>query len=187
MTETYRAIIPYESLDPLTIGASGDDEKVNRDQLELEIPAANLLAAIYPDEPAPVANATEAARDGARVAGRRALASRSFSPRRRASPIVIDNQFRPTPQSKLLPAVFDALEAAGITDACVICANGKVFPMSESDIEQKIGDREPRPDGAAAGFRSSRTSLATPRRTPTSASPRAGRRSGSTPRSPSAT
>ena len=35
--------------------------------------------------------------------------------------------------------MLDALEAAGITDACVICANGKVFPMSESDIEQKLG------------------------------------------------
>jgi nickel-dependent lactate racemase len=53
--------------------------------------------------------------------------------------IVIDNQFRPTPQSKLLPAVLDAIEAAGTTDACVICANGKVFPMSESDIEMKLG------------------------------------------------
>ena len=53
--------------------------------------------------------------------------------------VVIDNQFRPTPQSKLLPAVLDAIEAAGVDDACVICANGKVFPMSESDIEQKLG------------------------------------------------
>ena len=35
--------------------------------------------------------------------------------------------------------MFDAIEAAGITDVRVICANGKVFPMSESDIEQKIG------------------------------------------------
>jgi len=51
---------------------------------------------------------------------------------------VIDNQFRPTPQSKLLPPVFDAVEAAGL-EAVVVCANGKVFPMSESDIEQKIG------------------------------------------------
>ena len=51
---------------------------------------------------------------------------------------MIDNQFRPTPQSRILPAVFDALEAAGI-DAGVVCANGKVFPMSESDTEQKIG------------------------------------------------
>jgi nickel-dependent lactate racemase len=51
---------------------------------------------------------------------------------------VIDNQFRPTPQSKLLPPVFDAVEAAGV-EAVVVCANGKVFPMSESDIEQKIG------------------------------------------------
>ena len=61
MADTYRAVIPYESLDPLTIGASGDDEKVNRETLELDIPAANLLAAIYPDEPDPVADATEAA------------------------------------------------------------------------------------------------------------------------------
>ena len=52
--------------------------------------------------------------------------------------VVIDNQFRPTPQSRLLPAVFDAIEAAG-KPAVVACANGKVFPMSESDIEQKIG------------------------------------------------
>jgi nickel-dependent lactate racemase len=138
MTETYRATIPYESLDPLTIGASGDEEKVNRETLELEIPAANLLAAIYPDEPAPVPDATEAARHALEhpvsgppfselIAGGKSVA------------VVIDNQFRPTPQSKLLPAVFDALEAAGVTDACVICANGKVFPMSESDIPQKLG------------------------------------------------
>jgi len=53
--------------------------------------------------------------------------------------VIIDNQFRPTPQSKLLPAILDTIEAAGITDACVICANGKVFPMSDSDIEQKLG------------------------------------------------
>ena len=66
-------------------------------------------------------------------------ASRSCSPAPSSVAIVIDNQFRPTPQSKLLPAVLDALEAAGIRDACVVCANGKVFPMSESDIEQKIG------------------------------------------------
>ena len=45
MPDAYRAVIPYESLDPLTIGASGDDEKVSRDTLELEIPQANLLAA----------------------------------------------------------------------------------------------------------------------------------------------
>ena len=53
--------------------------------------------------------------------------------------MIIDNQFRPTPSSKLLPPVFDAIEAAGITDVRVVCANGKVFPMSESDMEQKLG------------------------------------------------
>src|SRR5215212_6265926 len=132
---TYR--IPYESLDPLTIGASGDDSKLNRDELELEIPDANVLAAIYPEEPEPVADATRAARE--------ALESPVTGPRfsdllagKRRLAIVIDNQFRPTPQSKLLPAVFDAVEAAGV-EAVLACANGKVFPMSESDIEQKIG------------------------------------------------
>ena len=34
--------------------------------------------------------------------------------------------------------MFDAIESAG-KQAVVACANGKVFPMSESDIEQKIG------------------------------------------------
>ena len=43
--------IPYESLDPLTIGAADDESKVSRESLELDIPDANLLAAIYPDEP----------------------------------------------------------------------------------------------------------------------------------------
>ena len=133
----YRAVIPYESLDPLTIGASGDDDKVSRDALELEVPEENLLAAIYPEEPAPVDSATEAARS--------ALESPSSGPRfselvASASKVavIIDNQFRPTPQSKLLPPVLDAIEAAG-TPAVVVCANGKVFPMSDSDIEQKIG------------------------------------------------
>ena len=110
MTETYRAVIPYESLDPLTIGAADDESKVYRDTLELDIPVPNLLAAIYPDEPPSVANATEAAREALEspVAGPRfseLLASA------RSVAIVVDNQFRPTPQSKLLPAVFDALEA----------------------------------------------------------------------------
>jgi nickel-dependent lactate racemase len=138
MSETYRAVIPYESLDPLTIGASGDESKVYRETLELEIPRENLLAAIYPEEPEPVGEPTGAARQAleAPVAGppfSELLASAG------SVAIVIDNQFRPTPQSRLLPAVFDALEAAGNPDACVVCANGKVFPMSESDIEQKLG------------------------------------------------
>ena len=137
MADAYRAVIPYESLDPLTIGASGDDEKVSRDTLELELPQANLLAAIYPDEPDPVADTTAAARAALEspVAGPRF--ADVLSGKRRLA-IVIDNQFRPTPQSKLLPPVFDAVEAAGL-EAVVVCANGKVFPMSESDIEQKIG------------------------------------------------
>lgn len=62
MADTYRARIPFESLDPLTIGASDDKTKVYREELELKVPAGNLLAAIYPEESEAVSNATEAAR-----------------------------------------------------------------------------------------------------------------------------
>ena len=62
MSDTYRAVIPYESMDPLAIGATDDDSKKHRDTLTLEIPTANLVAAVYPDEPAPVGDTTAAAR-----------------------------------------------------------------------------------------------------------------------------
>lgn len=130
--------IPYESLDPLTIGSADDESKVYRDELELDVPDANLLAAIYPSEPAPVADAT----DAARRAMLEPVAGPSFSELiegGKSVAIVIDNQFRPTPTSKILPAVFDLLADAGVTDACVITGNGKVFPLSESDIVKKVG------------------------------------------------
>jgi nickel-dependent lactate racemase len=129
--------IPYESLDPLTIGSAGDETKTNRETLQIDVPDANLLAAIYPDEPEPVGDATEAARAALEspVSGPRF--SEILAGATRVA-VVIDNQFRPTPQSKLLPAVLDAIEATGV-EATMVCANGKVFPMSDSDIEQKVG------------------------------------------------
>ena len=133
----YEAVIPYESLDPLTIGASGDDDKVTRDTLSLEIPDDNLLAAIYPDRAR-----AGGERDGSRTRRARGagLGAALLRPVASASKVavIIDNQFRPTPQSKLLPPVLDAIEAAG-KPAVIVCANGKVFPMSDSDIDQKIG------------------------------------------------
>ena len=56
--------IPYESLDPLTIGAAGDETKVYREELELDVPDANLLAAIYPEEPEPAGDVAGATRRG---------------------------------------------------------------------------------------------------------------------------
>jgi nickel-dependent lactate racemase len=130
--------IPYESMDPLTIGSADDESKVYREELELEVPDVNLLAAIYPEEPAPVPDATEACR----AALREPVNGPSFAQLIKGGKsvaIVIDNQFRPTPTSRLLPAVLDMLEEAGVTDACVITGNGKVFPLSETDIEMKVG------------------------------------------------
>ncbi len=140
-------VIPYESMDPLAIGATDDESKKHRDTLEVEIPTANLIADVRPVEPPPVRDTTAAAHA--------ALASPVDGPTfaelltgKASVAVVIDNQFRPTPSSKLLPAVFDAIEAAGVGDVRVCCANGKVFPMSESDTEQKVGSGEPRADGA---------------------------------------
>jgi lactate racemase len=138
MSKTTRVVIPYESMDPLAIGATDDDSKKHRDTLELDIPTANLIAAIYPDEPPPVADATAAARD-ALAAPIEGLTFADLLAGKASVAVIIDNQFRPTPSSKLLPAVFDAIDAAGVSDVSVVCANGKVFPMSESDMEQKLG------------------------------------------------
>jgi nickel-dependent lactate racemase len=138
VSDIHRAVIPYESLDPLTIGASGNEDLVYRETIEVDIPTTNLMADIRPEEPAPIDDATAAAAA--------ALENPDSGPRfsellagAGSVAVVIDNQFRPTPSSKLLPPILDAIEASGVTDARVVCANGKVFPMSESDIEQKLG------------------------------------------------
>ncbi len=172
MADTYRAVIPYESLDPLTIGASGDEYKVNRDTLELDIPQANLLAAIYPDEPAPVPDATEAARQALEqpVSGPRF--SELLAGAARVA-VIIDNQFRPTPQSKLLPAVFDALEAAGMTDAWSSARTAR-SSRCRSRTSSRRSAPTTSPAWSASASRSSRTSRATRTPTPTSACPRAG-------------
>lgn len=138
MADSYHARIPYESLDPLTIGSADDQSKIYRNELELEIPLGNLLAAIYPDEPAPVPDVTAAARAafdnpvaGPTLAG--------LLEGGRSVTVVVDNQFRPTPVAKILPAVLDEIERAGAAEVTVITGNGKVFPLSERDIELKFG------------------------------------------------
>ena len=62
MSETTRVVVPYESMDPLAIGATDDESKKHRDTLEVEVPAASLITVVQPDEPAPVGDATAAAR-----------------------------------------------------------------------------------------------------------------------------
>ena len=139
MSDTYRAVIPYESMDPLAIGATDDESKKHRDTLDARDPDRQPRRRDLPrragagrrrDGGCPARRSREPV-DGPTfaelLAGKTSVA------------VVIDNQFRPTPSSKLLPAVFDAIEAAGVSDVRVVCANGKVFPMSESDMEQKLG------------------------------------------------
>src|SRR6476469_918886 len=109
MSATTRVVIPYESMDPLAIGATDDESKKHRDTLTLEITTANLVAAVYADEPAPVGDATAAAREAlaAPVDGPTFAELLAGKP---SIAVIIDNQFRPTPSSRLLPPVFDAIE-----------------------------------------------------------------------------
>ena len=137
MSETTRVVIPYESMDPLAIGATDDESKKHRDTLEVDIPRPASSRSSSPTSRR--RSATRPRRRVRRSPRRRAGRRSPSSCRARSVAVVIDNQFRPTPSSKLLPAVFDAIDAAGVTDVRVCCANGKVFPMSESDTEQKVG------------------------------------------------
>ena len=138
MNDTITVDIPYESLDPLTIGSCDDPGAVYRERISVEIPRRNLWAWLKPNEPPALPDVTAAAA----AALERPVGGPRFSELigpDRSLCIIIDNQFRPTPASKILPAVFDALERRGVRDARVICANGKVFPMSERDTGMKLG------------------------------------------------
>ena len=80
------AVIPYESLDPLTIGASGDDDKVYRETLELEIPDGEPARRDL-SRRARAASRTRPRRRARRSSRpSRGRASRSSSRRRRRSP-----------------------------------------------------------------------------------------------------
>lgn len=138
MPKSITVKVPFESLDPLTIGSCDDPTMVYREEINVDIPEKNLWAWIRPDEPEAVKDVTgyTAQQLEQPISGPRF--SELIGPDKSLA-IIIDNQFRPTPAAKILPAIFDAIEKHGVKDACVICANGKVFPMSERDTELKIG------------------------------------------------
>ncbi|MBT5038855.1 MAG: DUF2088 domain-containing protein, partial [Rhodospirillaceae bacterium] len=123
MSKTERVTIPFESLDPLTIGSCDDPSMVYREQIEIDIPSDNLVAVIEPDEPASLPNVTEAAAQALENPQSGPRFSEMIGPDKSLA-IIIDNQFRPTPASKILPAIFDAIEKHGVKDARVVCANG---------------------------------------------------------------
>ena len=104
MSDTYRAVIPYESLDPLTIGARTTSRRSTGTRSSSRSRRRTCWR-----------RSTRTSRSRSETRRRRrgeALESPVTGPRfsellagKRELAIVIDNQFRPTPQSKLLPAV----------------------------------------------------------------------------------
>lgn len=130
--------VPYEAIDPLTIGTAATEAETRRNRLQVEIPVENLVAHIVPHEPEPVADVYQATRQ--------ALLNPVCGPKftslvgpERTVAIIIDNQFRPTPVPKIPPAILDLMEEGGFAGAIVAVANGKVFPMSEEELRKKIG------------------------------------------------
>ena len=147
MSETTRVVIPYESMDPLAIGATDDESKKHRDTLELDIPTANLLAVVQPDEPDPVDDPTEAARAGARRADERADvrgAARRQAERRRR-----DRQ--PVPADALLEASPGRLRrdrGCGCHGRPRLLREREGVPDVRVGHRAEGGPREPRADGA---------------------------------------
>ena len=137
MNDTVTVDIPYESLDPLTIGSCDDPGSVYREQLfSRRFHGGNLWAWLKPNEPPALPDVTAAAAAALeRPVGGPALlrADRARTGRSRSSSTTSSG---PTPASKILPAVLDAVERRGVRDARVVCANGKVFPH--------VGARTPR-------------------------------------------
>ena len=148
MGDTYRAVIPYESIDPLTIGASDDDDEEVPRQARARDPAAQPARRDLPGR---------ARRRGRRHGGRprRRWSRRSPGPRfsellagKSSVAIVIDNQFRPD-------AVVEAAAAGARRD------RGRRHHGRPRDLRERQGlpdvgvrhraegrPREPRPHGA---------------------------------------
>jgi len=130
--------IPYEAIDPLTIGTAATEAETYRRRLTIEVPVENLVAHIIPHEPDPIPDLYGATRQALLnpVAGPRF--TELIGPDRTVA-IIIDNQFRPTPVPGILPALLDLMDEVGYAGALVAVANGKVFPMSAEELRKKIG------------------------------------------------
>ena len=145
MSDVFRATIPVRVARPAHDRSGGRRARRSTGTtLELDIPQANLLAAIYPDEPTHLADATAAAADALEQPRLRAALLRAD----RGRQVRRDRDRQPVParrrsRASCRPSSTRSRPPAS-TDAVVICANGKVFPMSESDTEQKIGRRTSR-------------------------------------------
>ena len=141
MNDTVTVDIPYESLDPLTIGSCDDPGSVYREQLLLDVPRRNLWAWLKPNEPPALPDVTAAAA----AALERPVGGPRFSELigpDTSLAIIIDNQFRPTPASKLLPAVFDAVERRGVRDTkgAVCHLNFGAHPQAHREAVRVFND-----------------------------------------------
>ena len=180
MADTYRARIPFESLDPLTIGASDDESKVYREELELEIPAGNLLAAIYPEEPEPVSERDGGGTRGARLSDERPVVRRASGRCRQRRG---DHRQPVPPHPRLEASAAGARRDRGGRSRCLRghARTARSSP-SRNRTSSRRSDARTSTGWSSSGSRSSRTSLATRTRTRTSGSHRAERPSGSTTR-----
>ena len=173
MSETTRVVIPYESMDPLAIGATDDESKKHRDTLEVDIPTANLLAVVQPDEPEPVGDPTEAARAALAAAGRRPDVRRAARRASGASPSSsTTSSGRPRPRSCCRRYSTRSTPPGSPTSASAAPTGRSSRCPSRTRSRSSAATTWPAWSGTAG--RSARTTRRTPTRTRSSASPPGG-------------
>ncbi|MGI6253817.1 MAG: lactate racemase domain-containing protein, partial [Aminivibrio sp.] len=108
---------------------------------DVEIPNENLIAVLAP-------KTADLTPGGDMEEARRALENPIGSPRLKemvkkgdSALIIIDDNTRNTPAAKLLPLLFEELEAGGVTmeDSAILIALGTHRAMTDEEVKLKVG------------------------------------------------
>ena len=144
--------------DPVRVDGSADHRRLGRRRRSTGTASSRFPRATCSPRSTRTSRLRSSDRGRRRCAGVAAVgASLLRAPRRSRGSRRHRQPVPPDAASRLLPPVLDAIEAAGISDARVVCANGKVFPMSESTSSRRSAANLDRME--PSGSRSSRSSL----------------------------
>lgn len=132
-----KVYVPYEALDPGKLAANATESDLRKDRLEIDLPAENLTE-IWPNEPKPIADIPSLVRQVLEnpVAGPKFSELLNSG---KSLAIITDNQFRATPTARILPTILKMVKDCGIKEIDIFTGNGKVFPMDDNQLKDKLG------------------------------------------------
>ena len=117
--------IPYETAEETEV------------YLELDVPDKNLMFQCKPREPEPVQDLAKAVEEAIESPVEGAKFSELVERGKRQT-FIIENQFRAAPARDMLPLLVEKAKQAGC-DISIIIGCGKVPPLSQEEIEEKLG------------------------------------------------